>query len=152
MLSVGDIARIKAKNEIDFSWLQMNELNSKFRSVEDIADRYCTVVDIDENNNTISAMLDDGREVHLPLSSFVGLLSEESIDSKNNFQEEEILRTSDVVKNFAAQCIQTAFRRYRDCKSAIRIRKISSTQRLVMEMAADTIKNGLRKRYCCHEK
>lgn len=45
-----------------------------------------------------------------------------------------------MVRQLAAECIQDVYRRYRACRPAIKLKRIISCERLVMNMAADTIK------------
>eukprot|EP01036_Dinobryon_divergens_P024143 gene24143-32560_t len=146
-LSVGDIARTKIIEELYSSAVIFHglEVNSRFKNIDEVADRYCTVVDVDDEEGIISVMLDDGYEAQLPFNAFIGVIIEESLHSKYEAGENEDVALDHEVKIFAAQCIQTAFRRYLDCKSAIRIRKINSTQRLVQDMAVATIISGWRR-------
>ena len=50
-----------------------------------------------------------------------------------------------MVMLLAAECIQDAFRRYKACKPAVKLRRNNSTEKLVTTLAADTIKNGLKR-------
>jgi len=120
---VGDITRTKTVEELNSSAFAFHslEVNLRFKRIDEIADRYCTVVDVNDEEKVISVMLDDGFEAQLPLHAFVGVIAEESLHSKyeiegnldfslNIYDDER--HGSGVVKNFAAQCIQTAFRYY----------------------------------------
>ena len=51
-----------------------------------------------------------------------------------------------MIAQLAVETIQSAYRRFDICKEAIKTRKLSSTERLVHEMASDTIKNQWKKR------
>mmetsp|Transcript_21472 Transcript_21472/g.36146 ORF Transcript_21472/g.36146 Transcript_21472/m.36146 type:complete len:1579 (-) Transcript_21472:190-4926(-) len=48
-----------------------------------------------------------------------------------------------MVQNFAAETIQGTYRRYRDCKPAKKLKRVNSTDKLVMDMAADTIRTNI---------
>jgi hypothetical protein len=111
-LSVGDIARTKTAEELFSSAVIFHglEVNSRFKNIDEIADRYCTVVDVDEEEGIISVMLDDGYEAQLPFNAFIGVILEGSLYSKNEEGENADVALDHEVKIFAAQCIQTAFR------------------------------------------
>ena len=113
-LSVGDIARTKTIQEIYSSAVVFHglEVNSRFQNIDEIADRYCTVVDVDDEEGIISVILDDGYEAQLPFNAFIGVITEESLHSKYEVGEnaEDVALLNDEVKVLAAQCIQTAFK------------------------------------------
>lgn len=50
-----------------------------------------------------------------------------------------------MIQQYAAESIQDAFRRYKDCKPAVQLKKRSKDVKLVQDLAADTIKNGMRR-------
>ncbi len=56
-------------------------------------------------------------------------------------------RSSEVsmVKLLAAESIQEAYHRFRACKTDVKMRRINSCEKLVTNLAADTIKSGLRR-------
>ena len=67
-------------------------------------------VDVDDEEGIISVMLDDGYEAQLPFNAFIEVIVEESLHSKYEVGEKDDVALDHEVKNFAAQCIQTAFR------------------------------------------
>ena len=50
-----------------------------------------------------------------------------------------------MIRQLAVETIQEAYRRYRECKPDMKSRKITSNEQMVMTLAAETIKNNLKK-------
>ena len=50
-----------------------------------------------------------------------------------------------MVMHLAAETIQEAYRRYRACKPAVKLRRCSSYENIVVNLAADTIKNSFKR-------
>jgi tRNA U54 and U55 pseudouridine synthase Pus10 len=128
--------------------------------IEDVADHYCTILDVIVTpepklgvEDFAVLVMDDGRDLVLPLKAFRSVniqINEidESMDyrlpiSKSNptVLSQELL----LVQNAAAECIQSAFRRYLVCKKAIQSRRKHSSDQLVLNMAAETITKNLRR-------
>ncbi len=53
----------------------------------------------------------------------------------------------DMIREMAAETLQQAFRRYKECQPAIKIKRVTSEEKIIMELAADTIQQGLKQMY-----
>jgi hypothetical protein len=112
--SVGDIVKTKLPKDLEQHFLYISEINEKFASLEEISDRYCTVVEIDDETRLVSVMLDDGAEVQLPQGAFIATENENSCEVHDDFDsgEEDDRSSTEIVRSFAAQSIQFAYRLY----------------------------------------
>ncbi len=66
------------------------------------------------------------------------------VDSPVRFGGPSTAYNPTIVEYLAAEIIQHAFRRYLACKPAIKIKRISSSEKVVMNLAADTIIRSFR--------
>ena len=83
------------------------------------------------------------------MPTFECINSEENnpVDQKNVDQGDTPLQVirdkyseANMVWQMAAECIQEAYRRYKACKPDVKLKRIISCEKLVMNLAADTIK------------
>ena len=50
----------------------------------------------------------------------------------------------DMIREMAAETLQQAFRRYKECRPAVKLKRVASEEKIVMDFAADTIQQGLK--------
>lgn len=90
----------------------------------------------------VTVIMDDGKVMTLPSIGVILLNFEESYESSLGI---DLITEDNLVRTMAAESIQAAFRRYRECKEEIKKRKIQSSQNLVLNLASETISRGLKR-------
>jgi len=123
------------------------------------------LMDIKNWDRKIGLLLEDGNEIRLPLVAIIEPIDNEDtgdVSVHYNVEEPDFAeidipeveiesnkRTngtiSDMALYMAAESIQQAYKRYKDCKPAVRMKRITSRENFVVNVAADVIKNSIRR-------
>lgn len=100
------------------------------------------------DEHVVVEFLDDGSQIELPLAA----LEEVPADDQQGVGSPKkgppvVVRHKEsedqMVKALAAESIQDTYRRYRECKAAVRLKALKKSEQLVLGLASDTIKQGL---------
>lgn len=161
----GDIVQIKGKSKL-ISILRQFSPTMKCLSpfdIEDVNEAFATLLEIEDRDfimngqelKVFKLMLENGSDIVLPETAFdivergnVGDDLGATLTIQSNFEDEitDRRRAEELmIHHMAAESIQVAFRRYRECKAAIKMKKVTSSQRLVENLAAETITKNLKK-------